>query len=309
MGVARRMKGIGIVVIGLLSWLFGCNPKEPYQQRDGVWHFEGQPIALKPGERLTPLTGAFAKTDQHGYFRGLALPGSDGSSFEVLSPHYAKDRQQAYYCDTYRTSQDYFFNKRNEVKVLKADPASFRYLKDNYARDKAGVFFEGKPFAVKDPDTFELLEYPYARDRLTGYFHQIPVSGSDGSSFVVINTGYSKDRRYVYFSHYDLSGKPEPKSLRLEGALVDSFEALEGGYAKDATRAYHAGKPLGSAKSFQLLSLGYARTDTQVFYEGKPVAGADARSFKILETITDQADAKDQKASFQQGRRVETDSP
>lgn len=231
------MKGVGLVMLGLLSWLFGCNPKEPYQQRNGVWHFEGQPMALKPGERLTPLTGVFAKTEQHGYFRGWPMHGSDGRSFEALSPNYAKDRQQVYYCDTYRDSQDYFISKRLQVSVLKADAGSFRYLKDNYARDKAGVFYKGKAFTVKDLDSFELLEYPYARDRVSGYFHQTPVAGSDGSSFAVIDSRYSKDRGYVYYSHYDLAGKPAPKSIRLEGALVDSFQGLESGYAKDATRA------------------------------------------------------------------------
>lgn len=300
------MKGIGIVMIGLLSWLFGCNPNEPYQQRNGVWHFEGQPMALKAGERLTPLAGAFAKTEQHGYFRGSPVEGSEGSSFEVLSANYAKDRQQVYYCDTRRDSRDYFISKRLQVNVLSADAGSFRYLKDNYARDKARMFYEGKSFVVKDLDSFELLEYPYARDRVNGYFHQVPVPDSDGSSFSVIDSHYSKDHRSVYYSHIDLLGKPTPTSVRIEGAAVDSFAALESGYAKDAARAYHEGKPLGSARSFEVLSLGYSRTDTQVFYRGKQVMGADARSFKVLETVTDQADAKDQKASYQQGRRAGT---
>jgi hypothetical protein len=292
------------VLIGLMSILLGCASREPYQQRNGVWHFEGQAMRLKPGERLTLLQGAYAKTDVHGYYRGVALETSDGRGFESLSEHYAKDRERVYYCDAYREGQDYFSSQRTRIKVLEADPKSFRFLADGYARDAKNVFFEGRSFPVKDVNSFELLKDGFARDHLTGYYHQTPIPGSDGGSFAVLGNHYSRDRTHVFYSSFDLNHSPVViRSARLEGALVDSFTVLEDGYAKDDKRSYHAGKPLANAVTFEVLSLRYAKTNRQVFYEGKPIPGADAASFVMLQPIGE-ADAKDSRARYSQGRKV-----
>jgi hypothetical protein len=123
MNFAQRMFG---AMIGLVSLLSGCSSKKPYQQRNGVWTFEDQPITLQPGEHLIPLIASFAKTERHGYFRGLSLETSEGGSFEALDGHFAKDQRQVFYCDAYRVSQDYFTSPRRRVKLLEADPTSFR---------------------------------------------------------------------------------------------------------------------------------------------------------------------------------------
>jgi DKNYY family len=297
-------KAVG-TIIGLLSLLVGCGSREPYQQRNGVWHFDDQPMQLKSGEHLTPLLGAYAKTEQHGYFRGKALEGSDGRSFETLSEHYAKDHKTVYYCDAYRDGQDYFSTQRTRIKHLKADPNSFRFLKSGYARDANSVFFEGQFFPVKDINSFEILDYGFARDHVTGYYQQMPIPGSDGGSFAVLDNHYSKDRNHVYHSYDDLrQSSVILRSGRIEGAFVDSFTVLETGYAKDAKRAYHNGRALASSTAFEELSLGYAKTNRQVFYNGKPIPGAIASSFVMLEPRTDDADAKDSKAKYLAGRKV-----
>jgi hypothetical protein len=251
-------KAVG-TIIGLVSLLVGCGSREPYQQRNGVWHFEDQAMQLKPGEHLTPLLGAYAKTEAHGYYRGKALEDSDGRSFESLSEHYAKDRKTVYYCDAYRDGQDYFSTQRSRIKHLKADPNSFRFLKSGYARDATSVFFEGQFFPVKDVNSFEILDDSFARDHVTGYYDRKPIPGSDGRSFSVLDNHYSRDSKHVYHSYDDLSQSPVVlRSGRVEGALVGSFTVLETGYAKDAKRAYHRGKPLASSAAFEELSLGYA---------------------------------------------------
>jgi DKNYY family len=292
-------KAVG-TIIGLISLLVGCGSREPYQQRNGVWHFEDQPMQLKPGERLTPLLGAYAKTEVHGYYRGQALEGSEGRSFETLSEHYAKDHKTVYYCDAYRDGKDYFSTQRSRIKVLEADPNSFRFLKSGYARDASTIFFEGQSFVVKDVN-----DYGFARDRVTGYYDKKPIPGSNGRSFAVLDNHYSRDSKHVYHSYDDLSQSPVIlRSGRIEGALVDSFTVLETGYAKDAKRAYHNGKPLASSAAFEELSLGYAKTDKQVFYDGKAIPGADAVSFVMLEPRPDDADAKDSRARYLVGRKV-----
>jgi hypothetical protein len=300
-------RGWGMVLIGLISLLTGCSTEAPYQQRQGVWHYRGQPMQLPLGQRLTPLSDEFAKTEQRGYFRGLAILESDGQSFQVLSPHYAKDRQQVYYCFARRKSQDYFTTQESVVMVLKADPASFQVLRYDYAKDRQQVFYEGVPFAVKAVGSFELLDHTFARDQITGYYSDSPIIGSDGSSFVVLGTRYARDRAHVFYAFTDLSSSPPViKSLRLEGALLDSFEVISDGYAKDAQRAYHNGKALPGADggTIAVLSRGYAKTKSQVFYEGRLLRGADAASFALVDSSGAEADARDSKSGYRQGKRV-----
>jgi hypothetical protein len=302
MNFAQRMLS---AMIGLVALLTGCSSKEPYQQRNGVWTFEDQPITLQPGEHLIPLIASFAKTERYGYFRGLPLESSDGRRFEALNEHYAKDQDRVFYCDVYRVSQDYFSSPRRRVKVLEADPVSFKILKAGYARDASKWFFEGQFFTVKDVNSFEILEYGFARDRISGYYQQAIIPGSDGGHFVVLDNHYSRDNVHVFYSDNDLNASPvKLRHQRLDGAMLDSFSTLESGYARDAKRSYHNGKPLAGSASFEVLSLGYAKTKTQVFYNGKPVTGADAKSFVMLEPISEQADSKDSRASYQQGRKI-----
>ncbi len=77
-------KAVG-AIIGLVSLLVGCGSKEPYQQRNCVWHFEDQPMQLQPGERLMPLLGAHAKTEVHGYHRCKHSRAAMGAALKRLA--------------------------------------------------------------------------------------------------------------------------------------------------------------------------------------------------------------------------------
>jgi hypothetical protein len=277
-GTSGRSYAFTFALVGLLSLLFGCGPKEsPFKERNGVWYYNLAPIAE-----------------------------ADAKSFQPLTEHYAKDKNRVYYAETYRDGRDYFTTKRNRVWVIEgADAATFRYIDRGYARDRASMFFQGLFFPVKDIDTFELLDYGFAKDRISGYYHERPVPGSDGSTFVSLDSHYSKDAKNGFFS--DLQSRPDGplrRTTQLRGAKPESLSALENRYAADAEQVYYEGKVLtGAASSFRMLSLGYAKTDTQVYYTGKLIAGADAASFAMLDQVTDTADAKDRAAMYQQGRR------
>ena len=210
----------GTMIVGLLSFLFGCGEKEvPFQQKDSAWHYHS-----------------------------TLIDGADAKSFQAVSAHYAKDRNRVYYGDTYRESKDYFTTKKSRVIVVEqADPATFRYLDSEYAMDRAHVYFEGVLFPVKDIETFQLLEYGFARDRLSGYYHQRPVPGSDGATFSVLDNHYSKDAKNVFYSELEPAPKePLRKTIRVSGADVGSFalldRAAEGPDAQDRNHKHLKGK-------------------------------------------------------------------
>lgn len=246
-----------ILLLGLLAWL-GCGTKtSPFQKIDGVWHYNQQPI-----------------------------PEAHAATFEALSDHYAKDRLRVYYGDTYRDGKEYFSIRHDRVRIVeRADPATFRYIDRDYAKDAANVFFEGVRFPVSDIGSFELLEYGFARDRTAGYYHQVVVPGSDGSTFAGIDSHYSKDKARVFHSDIVTDGgthRPEVKSISLAGARAASFVALEGGYAKD---------------------------DARVYYRGELIPGADATTFAMLTSATGDADARDARGTFKLGRRIDAATP
>ncbi len=94
------------------------------------------------------------------------------------------------------------------------------------------------------------------------------------------------------------------RSVRVAGALPESFVAKGAGYAVDARQVYHKGKFLSKdVADFQMLPSLYARTRATIYYDGKPVAGADAATFAVLERREEQVDARDAHACYLRGPR------
>ena len=277
------MHSFKIPLVSLLSFLFGCNApdkSELFQKKDGSW-----------------------------YYRDEVIAGSDAQSFEALTEHYAKDKNHVYYCDTYRSSQDYFTTKRNRIQIIeRAEPSTFKYLKDGYARDKANMFFEGAFFAVKDIDSFQILDYSFAKDRISGYYMRVEIAGSDGGSFISLDNHYSKDKDRVYYSDIEpgnSNAPPAAKTIVLQGAVAGSFDIIDINYAADAKHVYYKSNVLTDAvHDFQVLQYDYAKTKKRVYYRGTPISQADAPSFTILDTPNDSADARDQYSLYNQGKKI-----
>ena len=303
------MSNYQFLLVGLLSFLLGCTTTgNPYQKKNGSWYYNDKLIEIKSND-LTPLNNQFAKSTGHAYYRGEVLPESDGQSFVALNEHYAKDKNRVYYCETYRASQDYFTTKRNRIIVVEAtDPAAFNIVKDGYARDKANMIFEGKVFAVRDINSFEILDYGFAKDKVIGYYQQTAIEGSDGKTFTVLDNHYSKDHLRVYYSTMEseeANAPYMPVTYVLSNAKPDSFKLLNDGYAADASRVYFNNRLLNIAtQNFQVLQNGYAKTNSQVFYRGQLIANADAFSFIVLDHPSDTVDAKDNRAVYQQGKKI-----
>src|SRR5262249_45995212 len=81
----NRMRSLR-VFFSFLLMLFGCGSRPgPYQKKDGVWYFNDLRVAEKGPPDFAPLSGPFAKSSIAGYYRGSAIPDSDGPSFAALS--------------------------------------------------------------------------------------------------------------------------------------------------------------------------------------------------------------------------------
>ncbi|NRF68291.1 DKNYY domain-containing protein [Aquincola sp. S2] len=264
--------------MGLFAWLFGCDSREPYQRKNGVWTFDDEPVGDGRVATLTVLNRRFAKSPAQAFFRATPLADADPATFEALDEHHARDAQRVFQADTYRVSQDYFTTRRVRIRVLEgADPARFQLLTGGYARDDRQAWFEGEPFAVRDVASLEVLDDGWARDKRSGYYLRTPVDGSDGASFAALDLHHARDAKRVWYADHDHGRSPPAVVSRpIRGADPASFKVLERGYACDARRVY---------------------------WKGQPVDGANAASF-VVEPVGGDADARDAARRYKDGRAL-----
>ncbi len=97
--LSRRITTWAVLCRVLL--LAGCGDKN-YEKRGGAWHYDGNPITVVRPDTFTPIQDAFARDATVGYFRGQAIEGSDGPTFERIDKYHARDKRHIYFCDTYR---------------------------------------------------------------------------------------------------------------------------------------------------------------------------------------------------------------
>ncbi len=226
------------------------------------------------------MNDAFARDSTTVYYKQYPVDHADVASFEALDDHYAKDINNAYYCDEYREGQNYYLTKRQTVLTIpNAQTASFVTLENGYAKDSLKGYFQGTPFAVKDLATLKSLDMFFAKDDVQVYLNMLPVEGSDGKTFELIDRNYAKDTGQVYF--FEFTGGLQ-KSILVLPCNSASFEILEYPFAKDASSVFYAGKPIkgADALSFQILKNGYARDKSNVYFTYKKIVGADLASFE-----------------------------
>lgn len=158
--------------------------------------------------------------------------------------------------------------------VSGADVASFRTLKDGYAKDRAHVYLKGDLIPGADPASFEILKDGYARDSHHVFLSRCSLDGADPATWSLIAEYWSRDATWVFQGYSVVSGaKPatfryvgdgwaidgatayhhlglyaddcdQPSSslrlTRFEGIDPSTFEVIDGFTAKDAKRRYDA---------------------------------------------------------------------
>ncbi|MEO7996464.1 MAG: DKNYY domain-containing protein [Gemmatimonadaceae bacterium] len=299
-----------VLLMGLLSCLFGCGNDHPYTQKDGTWYFKKVAMSLEKGESLTPINKKFAKSNRTAYFESSMIASDvDVATFEPLSDHYAKDNKNVWYCDTYRDGKEYFTVKRYRTpRIVGADAPSFRMLNNYYARDTTWVYSDGVGFKVRDINTYERIGDMHARDKVSGYYLRAEIPGSDGPTFNFITSSYAKDAKHVYWSKFDTDAGTHPaieRTVTLPDADPATFVMLESSYAHDAGQVYYEARVLSkSPATFRVLERDYAVSDSSVYYRGEVLKGADRASFVVL-PIGDGPTAQDKLGTFNYEKRVQ----
>ena len=257
-------------------------------------------------EHVPLLFSSFGEDKNRAYWDGEIFPKQDLAflkrgklpiSAKGLGENYYLYQEAIYYLSPPGGGEPQYLtrvraNPLSESSTVYADAATFRALKNGYARDKDNVYLR-EYLLVHDPvQSFVLLEYPYSKDEHKVYYENEVIAGANPRSFSVIpNSRYSKDEDAVYYPN---------SPVRKIDADPSAFKLIPGGdgaYGSDGKSIYFVGKKIEKVdlESFRVLGIGlntdvgygepmfysYARDKDNVFCEGGILPGADVKTFVL----------------------------
>jgi hypothetical protein len=144
-----------------------------YTPRDRSHVFEQvSVIPIRDIDSYELLAHAFSKDKVSAYLAGRELLGSDGATFSVLDPHYARDKATVYSAA-----------RRGGVRGVRL--ASFKALGRGYASDGNRAYFQGAVITQRDAHTLITLENTgYAKTIAQVFYEGTLLPDADAATFV-----------------------------------------------------------------------------------------------------------------------------
>ena len=163
-----------------------------------------------------------------------------------------------------------------------------------FARDKRHVFYRWQIINGADPQTYAFIDDAYARDK-TAIFSGAKRLTTRVDGFKTLGV-YATDGQRHFYRDVVLAGA----NFRLLGGEAESPR----GYAATTSRVYHNGQVVAQADpaSFELFSpeVGITRDKRFVFYNDVVVPGADPASLQQVSGYT----FKDKTGVYTEGKRI-----
>ena len=259
------------------------------------WHQEKARRLSAKDTPLTPLSEAYF-TDGTQLFcrcheKFVLLEGADRASFELMEHGFARDHHRVYFSPR---------NFAGECGVLaQADPASFVVLGRWWSRDRARAWYGHAKSVRIDAASFEILDEHYARDAAGLLFEGTRKKEiADPQQAVALGGGYLRCGATLYWrGKAAATGKMAVENARYldEGLLMDAngHWLLRGQYRK----------PLADGASMHVLGRHFFADKSRVFYLDffglREVKGADPASFVVTGTAT----GKDARGEYRMDER------
>ncbi len=221
-----------------------------------------------------------------------------------------------------------------------ADPKTFEIIDDQFAKDKAHVYYKGgmlensdsstfvggeipkdkfnvylflicednqwaqcyRKVEDADPATFKPIKYGFYKDKNNIFYNTKMVSEADANTFAVYDGG-----KYGYTYGYDKNyifvvGHDHVGVIREK---CSDLNRIGGYYLKCDDKVYYEDKLLVGADSETMRPVGvtsnYAKDSKTVYFDGEIVVGADATTFNIGDGIN----ARDKYHVYRYGKIVE----
>lgn len=163
-----------------------------------------------------------------------------------------------------------------------------------FARDKNNVYYRWQVVKGADPQTYAFIDDHYARDKLAVY------SGAKRlttriASFQTLGA-YATDGEKHFYRDVVIAGS----GFKLLGGAAQSAR----GYAVTDSRVYHNGQIIGraDARSFELFKpeVGITRDKRFVFFNDQVIPGADPRTFEQVNGYA----FKDKLGVYTEGQKI-----
>lgn len=238
----------------------------------------------------------------------------------------------------YKKDDDYVYFGTDTV--VGADPKTFEIIDDQFAKDKAHVYYEGD--VLEDSDSSTFVPGPIAKDKSNVYLlltckdnqwdqcYQ-KVEGADPATFEPFVGGLHKDKYHIFFGTQIIPNADIATFKLHDGGkygysywydknyiFVRTYDSIGiikekcsnlgqigGYYLKCDDKVYYEDKLLVGADVNTMRPVGvtsnYAKDLKIVYFDGEVVLGADAATFEIGDGIN----AKDKNYTYRFGKRVE----
>lgn len=219
-----------VVVVAGSIW-FSVADSAPWVQNENGYYVRITRVFYLPGSLEEPwqvidahapsfevIDSTYGYDKKQAYFEGVAIPGSDPSTFQVIQNPVSRDAVSVFF-ENEKVSDDpghfeiiapLLFKDSNHIywqeKVVSNDPENLAVLEDGddfYFRDGENIYVNGLLIADADPETFSFSRIfaPYARDVDNIFYYEKTIEGADVESFLVIGSfgNYSGDVNHIYW--------------------------------------------------------------------------------------------------------------
>ena len=167
-------------------------------------------------------------------------------------------------------------------EVIGADADSFDSIDNTYGRDRSHVYYRGEVLADADPSSFDLIDHGYAKDRSSVWMGDERIS-DDPTHFEPLADNLAKDSNAVYCDGGKVFSNDPAHFEILRFSNTDTGTS----YTKDSRAVYYYCRPIpgADAATFRLLDtgfFGYATDAHNVYLYENTIPGADPRTFHVL---------------------------
>lgn len=162
---------------------------------------------------------------------------------------------------------------RKSTELKEVDVATFKELRNGYAKDAQRAYFLGHPVPKSHSPSFKPMKYHFAKDRDWVYYHGKPISQLP-EDFKIMSRDYGRDQLYAYY-----------RGEIVTGSKGSRFRLLRHGYAKDTEHIYYQGKILSKdVSNFKILKFengnAFAKDSQHVYLNGTIMRSKDPKSYQ-----------------------------
>lgn len=178
--------------------------------------------------------------------------------------------------------------------VYGADTTTFESLSYCYGKDKNHVYREDKMIRGASPATFKPHNKYLGEDDKDFYWKGFAVNVSDKKSFEVLydeekDASWAKDAKYGYFIFFDEFVKfpiADSKSFRPAPYPTEGFVLKSYTYAVDKYKAYYEGIEVtgADAASFKQIDTNIAQDKNRIYYKSQPTDITDYSKIQTIES-------------------------